>query len=107
MSNVNPENRVSELDIVGALGDNQNLVDADLVITDEAGQAFMMQVMTRARFEDVRDSQPDLGHDEDAPHVFILNQDSFSLESLARFLGNGPRILDLEPYVQSIEPDEE
>jgi hypothetical protein len=94
---------IIELDVIGSLADtNGRPIELDLFLGDSSGRRFAINIMTLARYEHVKTEQPDIDQDPDAPHVFVVNEDSISLDSLVELL-KSPDIRVFEPYLASLE----
>lgn len=94
---------ITEIEITGSLADDAGMpVELDMFLGDDEGKRFSINVMTLARYESVKDTQPDIEQDPDAPHVFVINEDVISLDSLVELL-KSPDIKVFKPYLYTLE----
>jgi hypothetical protein len=94
---------ITEIEITGSLPNDGGMpVELDMFLGDSAGRRFAINIMTVARYEAVKAVEPGMEVDETAPHVFVINEDEISLDSLMELL-RAPDIKVFEPYLYTVD----
>lgn len=94
---------ITELEVVGSLENEAGFpVELDLFLNDTSGRRFSINVMTLDRYEEVKQQQPDIGEDPEAPRVLVINEEVIVMDSLVELL-RAPDVDIFEPYMYPVE----